>query len=115
MVASHPSRGARAAILSACMTSALLASCDRGVKPQGEAPPFQVEAITLAPRSVDEVVELPGRVEAVRTAEVRARVDGIVERRLYAEGTDVKEGAPLFVGAVAKSPHWAAKNAHRWG
>ncbi len=78
------------------MTSALLASCDRGVKPQGEAPPFQVEAITLAPRSVDEVVELPGRVEAVRTAEVRARVDGIVERRLYAEGTDVKEGAPLF-------------------
>jgi membrane fusion protein (multidrug efflux system) len=42
------------------------------------------------------MVELPGRVAAVRTAEVRARVDGIVERRLYTEGSDVGRGAPLF-------------------
>lgn len=97
MVASHPSRGARAAIVGVWATAALLAACgDSNTKPQGEAPPFQVEAITLAPRTVDEVVELPGRVAAVRTAEVRARVDGIVERRLYSEGTDVKQGAPLF-------------------
>ncbi len=96
MVASLPSRSAWAAALGACAALALLAGCDRSEKPKGEAPPFQVEAVTLAPRSVDEVVELPGRVAAVRTAEVRARVDGIVERRLYAEGTDVKEGTPLF-------------------
>lgn len=76
--------------------AALLTACDRGAPSKGEAPPFQVEAVTLTPRSVDEVVELPGRVAAVRTAEVRARVDGIVERRLYSEGTDVREGAPLF-------------------
>ena len=57
---------------------------------------MEVEALVLTPRTVDEIVELPGRVEAVRTADVRARVDGIVERRLYAEGTDVREGAPLF-------------------
>ena len=42
------------------------------------------------------VLELPGRLQAVRTSEVRARVDGIVERRLYTEGTDVREGQPLF-------------------
>ena len=42
------------------------------------------------------MVELPGRVAAVRTAEVRARVDGIVERRLYTEGSDVARGTPLF-------------------
>ena len=42
------------------------------------------------------LVELPGRVAAVRTAEVRARVDGIVERRLYTEGSDVGRGTPLF-------------------
>jgi membrane fusion protein (multidrug efflux system) len=45
---------------------------------------------------VPNAVELPGRIEAVRSAEVRARIDGIVERRLYVEGADVKAGAPLF-------------------
>jgi membrane fusion protein (multidrug efflux system) len=43
------------------------------------------------------MVELPGRIEAVRSAEVRARVDGIVEQRLYQEGSDVAAGAPLFM------------------
>lgn len=45
---------------------------------------------------VANVVELPGRVAAVRIAEVRARVDGIVERRLYSEGSDVRAGQALF-------------------
>jgi membrane fusion protein (multidrug efflux system) len=42
------------------------------------------------------MIELPGRVAPIRTAEVRARVDGIVEQRLYAEGSDVGRGSPLF-------------------
>jgi membrane fusion protein (multidrug efflux system) len=42
------------------------------------------------------VIEVPGRLQAVRAAEVRARVDGIVQRRLYQEGTDVRAGQPLF-------------------
>jgi len=46
--------------------------------------------------SVPNIVELPGRIEAVRSAEVRARTDGIISRRLYQEGTDVREGTPLF-------------------
>lgn len=45
---------------------------------------------------VNYIAELPARVQAMRTAEVRARVDGIVERRLYVEGTDIKAGAPMF-------------------
>jgi membrane fusion protein (multidrug efflux system) len=52
--------------------------------------------VTLTSQPVTNVIELPGRVQAVRTAEVRARVDGIVERRLYKEGTDVAAGRPLF-------------------
>lgn len=52
--------------------------------------------VTVQPRPVVNMVELPGRLEAVRTAEVRARVDGIVQRRLYEEGTDVRAGQPLF-------------------
>lgn len=51
---------------------------------------------TVTARDVPNIVELPGRIEAVRTAEVRARVDGIVQRRLFEEGSDVREGAPLF-------------------
>jgi len=42
-------------------------------------------------------VELPGRLEAYRQAEVRARVAGIVTERLYQEGQDVKKGTPLFL------------------
>ncbi|MET0268921.1 MAG: efflux RND transporter periplasmic adaptor subunit, partial [Sphingomonas sp.] len=38
----------------------------------------------------------PGRIEAIRTAEVRARTNGIVLRRLYEEGSNVREGQPLF-------------------
>ena len=52
--------------------------------------------MTVAAVPVANVIELPGRVDAVRTAEVRARVDGIVEQRLYTEGSDVGRGAPLF-------------------
>lgn len=52
--------------------------------------------MTLATQPVVDVIDLPGRLQAVRTSEVRARVDGIVERRLYTEGTDVHAGQPLF-------------------
>lgn len=64
--------------------------------PPGAGPPPLVEAITVRTQEVPNIVELPGRIEAVRTAEVRARADGIIERRLYQEGTDVIAGQPLF-------------------
>ena len=56
-----------------------------------------VETVTVQYQKVPNVVELPGRVEPVREAEVRARVTGIVQRRLYQEGTNVREGQPLFL------------------
>jgi len=52
--------------------------------------------ITIAPVVLARQVDLPARVAPVRTAEVRARVDGIVEERLFVEGTDVGRGTPLF-------------------
>ena len=76
----------------------MLAACGSGQPdaaggmggPPGSGPPPLVEAITLRAQSVPNIIELPGRIEAVRTAEVRARADGIIERRLYQEGTDVR-------------------------
>lgn len=72
----------------------LLGGCGKQGAPT--PPPPAVDVITLQAQPVTDVVELPARTQAVRTAEVRARVDGIVERRLYEEGTDVKANQPLF-------------------
>lgn len=73
----------------------LLAGCSQ---PEEQAPPQEVpvRVVTVTAQSVPNVIELPGRVEPVRTAEVRARVTGIVQERLYQEGTDVREGQALF-------------------
>lgn len=56
----------------------------------------EVEIIIATPRGVALTVEAPGRLQAVRTAIVAARVEGILERRLYREGSEVKAGALLF-------------------
>ncbi|HEX6720332.1 MAG TPA: efflux RND transporter periplasmic adaptor subunit [Burkholderiaceae bacterium] len=59
-------------------------------------PPAQVGVVTVQPRSVALRNELPGRVEALRVAQVRARVNGVVLKRLFTEGSDVKAGQALF-------------------
>ena len=74
--------------------SLLLTACGEEAVPPPPPPP--VEIITVTAGDVPNIIELPGRIEPVRTAEVRARVDGIVQRRLYREGTDVAAGDPLF-------------------
>jgi membrane fusion protein (multidrug efflux system) len=73
----------------------LVAACSKAAPPAAPPPP-EVRIIIVASQPVMEVIELPGRLQAVRTAEVRARVDGIIQRRLYTEGTDVRAGQPLF-------------------
>ncbi len=82
---------------------ALLAACgDDGKKgppgapPGAGMPPPEVDVITIAAGSATITQDLPGRLQAVRTAQVRARVEGVVEKRLFAEGTDIAAGAPLF-------------------
>lgn len=82
----HPLLAAVALALGACSSS--------GPAQQDQAVP--VRTVTAAPRDIDNVIELPGRVQPVRVAEVRARVTGIVQQRLYEEGTDVGKGQALF-------------------
>jgi membrane fusion protein (multidrug efflux system) len=82
----------------------LLAACSPEGKPPAPAtgtggnmpPPPEVEVVTATRQAVTLTRELPGRVAAVRTAQVRARVEGIVEKRLFTEGSEVKAGQPLF-------------------
>lgn len=72
-----------------------LAAC--GDKTPPTPPPPEVRVVLATTQSVENVTEVPGRVQAVRTSQVRARVDGIVERRMYAEGSDVSAGQTLFL------------------
>ncbi|MFA0928350.1 efflux RND transporter periplasmic adaptor subunit [Pseudomonas syringae pv. tagetis] len=75
-----------------------LAGCEQK-QPQdhaASAAPKEVEAITTKAESFTVVDELPGRIEPVRVAQVRARVAGIVLTRNFEEGADVKAGAVLF-------------------
>jgi len=76
---------------------ALGTACGRGGGGDtAERPPTLVAVEVVKAQAVPNLVELPGRVEASRSAEVRARADGIVERQLYVDGTEVEANAPLF-------------------
>jgi membrane fusion protein (multidrug efflux system) len=55
-----------------------------------------VGVLTVTPRDVDIVDELPGRTLAYRVAEVRPQVSGIVQKRLFEEGGEVKAGEQLY-------------------
>ena len=57
---------------------------------------MEVGVITIAASPVTLTQDLPGRISAIRVAEVRARVSGIVLKRLFKEGSDVKEGQVLY-------------------
>ena len=59
-------------------------------------PPAEVGIITVAPTRLALTTELPGRLEASRVAQVRARVPGIVLKRAFREGSEVKAGEVLF-------------------
>jgi membrane fusion protein (multidrug efflux system) len=62
----------------------------------GGMPPPEVSIVTVAPQRIVMTTELPGRVEATRIAQVRARVPGIVLKRVFREGSEVKAGETLF-------------------
>lgn len=89
---SDPRRIAVAAVL----TLPLLAACGKKDTAPPAPPPPTVSVITVAPAAVAVTDELPGRVEASRIAQVRARTPGIVLKRVFQEGGDVKAGDVLF-------------------
>lgn len=77
----------------------LLSGCgsDDPAPAPAQAPPApEVQVKVMRAEQIENIIEVPGRVQAVRTAEIRARVDGIIQKRLYREGSDVEVGAELF-------------------
>jgi membrane fusion protein (multidrug efflux system) len=82
----------------------LIAACSKQETPA--PPPPEVEVIEARPGPLTVVQSFVGRISAIRSAEVRARVAGILQKRVYTEGTDVKEGDLLFI--IDPAPYRAA-------
>ena len=74
----------------------LLTACGKEQSGPGQMPPPPVGVVSVAPTSVPIEVELSGRLEPIRTAQVRARVTGVVQKRLFAEGAVVQAGQSLY-------------------
>jgi len=94
-------------LLTAATAAVFLAACGQ----KQSAPPPQtpeVGTVTVQPTSVPVVVDLPGRTNAYLVAQVRARVDGIVLRREFTEGSEVKAGQRLY--KIDPAPYIATLN-----
>ena len=78
------------------LVAALAAGCGKAPPQQQQMPPAEVGVVTAKAQAVPLTRYLVGRVSATRTADVRARVAGVLQKRVYTEGTDVKEGQLLF-------------------
>ncbi|KVT79981.1 hemolysin D [Burkholderia territorii] len=94
-------------LITVAAAAVFLAACGK----KESAPPPQtpeVGVVTVQPQAVPIFSELPGRTSAFLVAQVRARVDGIVLRREFTEGTDVKAGQRLY--KIDPAPYIAALN-----
>ena len=87
-------------------TLVALSACSR-TKPAAPPPaPPEVSVATVQRATVPVTIELPGRTTAYLVAQVRARVDGIVLKRDFKEGSDVKAGQRLY--QIDPAPYQAA-------
>jgi membrane fusion protein (multidrug efflux system) len=74
----------------------LLTACGKSGDPAPTSPPPLVGVITAHPQSVPLIQNLVGRLSAFRSADVNARVAGVLLKRAYVEGSEVKKGQLLF-------------------
>lgn len=95
----------RPALATAITAAALLSACGKDPKPAAPAVP-EVAVLTMATTNVALNIALPGRTAPFLLAEVRARVDGIVQERRFTEGADVRKGEPLYL--IDPAPYRAA-------
>jgi membrane fusion protein (multidrug efflux system) len=87
-----------------CVSSLALAAC--GEKEQPAPPPPAVGVVTMKVESAPLMNELPGRIAAVETSEVRPQISGVIRRRLFTEGSMVRAGQVLY--EIEDAPYRAA-------
>jgi RND family efflux transporter MFP subunit len=79
----------------AVLAVVLLTGCGHKAPPPAPPPP-KVSVVTVQAQAVPITTELPGRVAGYRTADVRPQVNGIILKRLFVEGSDVRAGQQLY-------------------
>lgn len=94
--------------LAAAIAAAGLASCSQKSAAPPPRPAPEVSVLTVTTETIPLITELPGRIAPMREAQVRARATGILLKRLFVEGADVKEGDVLF--EIDPAPMQAALN-----
>ncbi|MEJ6657140.1 MAG: efflux RND transporter periplasmic adaptor subunit [Pseudomonas sp.] len=92
-----PVKSVRAALIPLLAVTALLSACGDPETPPDQANQVpQVGVVTIATENFLVTSELPGRTKAYRVAEVRPQVSGIIQKRLFDEGSEVKAGQQLY-------------------
>ena len=87
----------RTSLFFSLLIAVVLLSACRQENPKTIAPgPMEVGILTIKQKPVNLAVELPGRTAAYRIAEVRPQVGGIIKKRLFTEGSEVKAGQLLY-------------------
>ena len=74
----------------------IMSGCDRRPKSPPSSPVPEVATVTVQPQPIVLTTELPGRTSAYRVAEIRPQVNGLIQKRLFTEGSDVKAGQVLY-------------------
>ncbi len=90
-----PIKSANAALMSILAVAVFLAGCQEEAAPPAQQKPT-VGVVTLQAEPFAVTTELPGRTRAYRIAEVRPQVNGIIQKRLFTEGSEVKAGQQLY-------------------
>ena len=90
-----PIKSASAALMSILAVAVFLAGCQEEAAPPAQQKPT-VGVVTLQAEPFAVTTELPGRTRAYRIAEVRPQVSGIIQKRLFTEGSEVKAGQQLY-------------------
>lgn len=87
---------AHVALIPVFAIASLLVACKDQAEPSAAPPAPLVGVVTVEARPFTLTAELPGRTTAFRIAEVRPQVNGIIQKRLFKEGTEVKAGQQLY-------------------
>jgi membrane fusion protein (multidrug efflux system) len=98
-------------LLAAAVATAFAGGCSKQTQQGGGMSALEVGVYTVKTEPVTLTRKLPGRTSAYRVAEVRARVNGIVQKRLFDEGSQVREGQQLY--QIDDAPYVAALESAR--
>ena len=97
--------------LPVAVAATLLAGCSKKEAAPAAKPPVDVSAFTIEPRDTPAVFEYVAQTQSSRQVNIQARVNGFLDKRVYTEGSIVKEGQVLFL--MDKKPFQAQLDAAR--